>query len=178
MGNFFAKIFDNWGVQDKKILMLGLDAAGKTTVLYKLQLGDALQTIPTIGFNVETVKYKNINFTTWDVGGQDAIRKLWRHYYESCDGVIFVVDSNDKVRFKEAQIELNKMLQEDTMKNVKLLVFANKQDLPNAVSPSELAQGLKLDQQQQEWFIQGCCAPSGEGLFDGLDWLSGVLRDR
>lgn len=80
MGGLFTKLFDGFGTRDMRILMVGLDAAGKTTVLYKLKLGEIVTTIPTIGFNVETVKYKNINFTVWDVGGQDKIRPLWRHY--------------------------------------------------------------------------------------------------
>ena len=70
--------------RDVRILMVGLDAAGKTTILYKLKLGENINTIPTIGFNVEQVVYKNISFTMWDVGGQDKIRALWRHYYSGC----------------------------------------------------------------------------------------------
>lgn len=66
--------------------MLGLDAAGKTTILYKLKLGESTITIPTIGFNVETVQYKNINFTVWDVGGQHLVRPLWKHYYPGTNG--------------------------------------------------------------------------------------------
>ncbi len=84
-----------------RILMVGLDgmlplsraagalltqcapAAGKTTILYKLKLGEVVTTIPTIGFNVETVQYKKIEFTVWDVGGQDKIRPLWRHYFQN-----------------------------------------------------------------------------------------------
>jgi len=76
--------------------MLGLDAAGKTTILYRLQLGEDVHSIPTIGFNVETVNYKNISFTIWDVGGQDRLRKLWRHYYKDNDALIFVIDSADR----------------------------------------------------------------------------------
>ena len=66
--------------------MVGLDAAGKTTILYKLKLGETTTTIPTIGFNVETVTYRNINFTVWDVGGQQVIRPLWHHYYPGTKG--------------------------------------------------------------------------------------------
>lgn len=91
---------------------VGLDAAGKTTILYKLKLGEVVTTIPTIGFNVETVEYKNVNFTVWDVGGQDKIRPLWRHYYQNTQGLIFVVDSNDRDRIGEAREELTKMLAE------------------------------------------------------------------
>lgn len=83
-----------------------------------------------IGFNVETVEYKNIQFTVWDVGGQDKIRPLWRHYFQNTQGIIFVVDSNDRERVTEAREELQRMLNEDELRDAMLLVFANKQDLP------------------------------------------------
>lgn len=98
-------------VYDKNIyISVGLDAAGKTTILYKLKLGEIVTTIPTIGFNVETVEYKNICFTVWDVGGQDKIRPLWRHYFQNTQGFIFVVDSNDRERIAEAHKELQNMV--------------------------------------------------------------------
>merc|ERR1719408_1146101 len=124
--------------KDMRMLMVGLDAAGKTTILYKLKLGEVVTTIPTIGFNVETVQYKNINFNVWDVGGQDKIRKLWRHYYTNTQGLIFVVDSNDRDRIEDAREELAKMLEEDEMRDAAVLVFANKQDLPNAMAAAEV----------------------------------------
>merc|ERR1712182_195220 len=121
-------------LKEQRILMVGLDAAGKTTVLYKLKLGEVITTIPTIGFNVECVEYKNINFTVWDVGGQDKIRKLWRHYYQNTEGLIFVVDSSDRDRIDDAREELSKMLADPEMAEAVVLVFANKQDLPHAMS--------------------------------------------
>ncbi|VDM54783.1 unnamed protein product [Angiostrongylus costaricensis] len=127
-----------------RILMVGLDAAGKTTILYKLKLGEIVTTIPTIGFNVETVEYKNISFTVWDVGGQDKIRPLWRHYFQNTQGLIFVVDSNDRERIEESREELHKMVNEDELRDATLLVFANKQDLPNAMSAAELTDKLGL----------------------------------
>ena len=160
-----------------RILMIGLDAAGKTTVLYKLKLGEIVTTIPTIGFNVETVKYKNINFTVWDVGGQDKIRALWRHYYNNTEGVIFVVDSNDRERINEAALELQKVLREDELRNATLLVLANKQDLPNAMSVAEVTDKLGLHSlRSRQWYIQAACATSGDGLYEGLDWLSQALK--
>ena len=111
MGNWLGRFLKM--KKDMRILMVGLDAAGKTTILYKLKLGEVVTTIPTIGFNVETVEYKNISFTVWDVGGQDKIRNLWRHYYQNTQGLIFVVDSNDKARIDDARNELHKMLQEE-----------------------------------------------------------------
>ena len=127
MGNF-ASIFKRLlSKKEVRILMLGLDGAGKTTILYKLKLGDNVTTIPTIGFNVETLEYKNINFTVWDVGGQDKIRRLWRHYYMNTHALIFVVDCNDRDRVDEARQELTQMLHDEEMKDAVLLVFANKQ---------------------------------------------------
>ncbi|XP_067361765.1 uncharacterized protein [Channa argus] len=125
-----------------------------------------------MGFNVETVEYKNISFTVWDVGGQTIIRPLWRHYFINTQGLIFVVDSNDPERIKEAADELHKMLEEDQLRNVALLVFANKQDLPRAMSVSDITEALGLSRISQPWFVQASCAVSGTGLAEGLDWLS------
>ncbi|KAG8430958.1 hypothetical protein GDO86_019654 [Hymenochirus boettgeri] len=162
-----------------RILMVGLDAAGKTTILYKLKLGEIVTTIPTIGFNVETVEYKNICFTVWDVGGQDKIRPLWRHYFQNTQGLIFVVDSNDRERIQEAAEELQKMLQEDELRDAVLLVFANKQDLPNAMAISEMTDKLNLQTlRNRTWYVQATCATQGTGLYEGLDWLSNELSKR
>jgi len=180
MGAAFGKLFGRlFGKKEMRILMVGLDAAGKTTILYKLKLGEIVTTIPTIGFNVETVEYKNINFTVWDVGGQDKIRPLWRHYFQNTQGLIFVVDSNDRERVGEAHDELHKMLNEDELREAVLLVFANKQDLPNAMSVAEVTDKLGLHSlRYRKWYIQATCATSGDGLYEGLDWLSSQLSSK
>jgi len=187
MGGLFAKVWAQLvGKKEMRILMVGLDAAGKTTILYKLKLGEVVTTIPTIGFNVETVEYKNISFTVWDVGGQDKIRPLWRHYYQNTQGIIFVVDSNDRDRIDDskdyehsAKEELNRMLAEDELREAVLLVFANKQDLPNAMKVQEVTERLGLNKlRDRQWYIQGCSAPTGDGLYEGLDWLSNTLSKR
>ncbi|XP_053634296.1 ADP-ribosylation factor 6 isoform X1 [Cherax quadricarinatus] len=128
MGKLLSKIFGN---KEIRILMLGLDAAGKTTILYKLKLGHSVTTIPTVGFNVETVAYKNVKFNVWDVGGQDKIRPLWRHYYTGTQGLIFVVDCADRDRVDEARQELHRIINDREMRDAIILVFANKQDLPD-----------------------------------------------
>ncbi|XP_062913417.1 ADP-ribosylation factor 1 [Mobula hypostoma] len=172
--NFFKAMF---GRKEMRILMVGLDAAGKTTILYKLKLGEIVTTIPTIGFNVETVEYKSISFTVWDVGGQDKIRPLWRHYFQNTQGLIFVVDSNDRERVNEAKEELMRMLAEDELRDAVLLLFANKQDLPNAMNAAEITDKLGLHSlRQRTWFIQATCATSGDGLYEGLEWLSSQLK--
>lgn len=165
--------------KEMRILMVGLDAAGKTTILYKLKLGEVVTTIPTIGFNVETVEYKNVGFTVWDVGGQDKIRPLWRYYYQNTQGIIFVVDCNDRERITEARDELHRMLNEDELRDATLLVFANKQDLPNAMPVAEITDKLGLHSlRQRRWYIQAACATSGEGLYEGLDWLSSNISTK
>ena len=97
--------------QPVRILLLGLDAAGKTTILHRLKLGEVVVTIPTIGFNVETIEYRNISFTVWDVGGQKILRPLWHHYFSNAKGLIYVVDSLDRERVQEAANELQDMLE-------------------------------------------------------------------
>ncbi|XP_027524299.1 ADP-ribosylation factor 3 isoform X1 [Corapipo altera] len=215
MGNIFGNLLKSLiGKKEMRILMVGLDAAGKTTILYKLKLGEIVTTIPTIGFNVETVEYKNISFTVWDVGGQDKIRPLWRHYFQntqgtcpggdmgwgtrgeggrgdpastrdptsarSCPpGLIFVVDSNDRERVNEAREELMRMLAEDELRDAVLLVFANKQDLPNAMNAAEITDKLGLHSlRHRNWYIQATCATSGDGLYEGLDWLANQLKNK
>ena len=177
MGLAFSRVWERmFGKKEMRILMVGLDAAGKTTILYKLKLGEVVTTIPTIGFNVETVEYKNISFTVWDVGGQDKIRPLWRHYYQNTQGLIFVVDSNDRDRIDAARDELHRMLNEDELRESILLVFANKQDLPNAMTAAEMTDKLGLHSlRQRNWYIQSTCATTGDGLYEGLDWLSATL---
>ncbi|XP_076361016.1 ADP-ribosylation factor 1-like isoform X2 [Tachypleus tridentatus] len=175
MGNIFANLFKGlFGKKEMRILMVGLDAAGKTTILYKLKLGEIVTTIPTIGFNVETVEYKNISFTVWDVGGQDKIRPLWRHYFQNTQ-----VDSNDRERIGEAREELMRMLGEDELRDAVLLIFANKQDLPNAMNAAEITDKLGLHSlRNRNWYIQAACATSGDGLYEGLDWLSNQLKNQ
>ncbi|XP_021345813.1 ADP-ribosylation factor 6 isoform X2 [Mizuhopecten yessoensis] len=169
MGGFLSKIFGN---KEMRILMLGLDAAGKTTVLYKLKLDTNVTTIPTVGFNVETVTYKKVKFCVWDVGGQDKIRPLWRHYYAGSQGLIFVVDCADRDRVDEARQELHKIINDREMKEAIILVFANKQDLPDAMKPHEVQEKLGLTRMRdRNWYVQPACATTGEGLFEGFTWL-------
>mmetsp|Transcript_21574 Transcript_21574/g.52817 ORF Transcript_21574/g.52817 Transcript_21574/m.52817 type:complete len:187 (-) Transcript_21574:237-797(-) len=173
VSGFWNKIFGN---KQARIIMVGLDAAGKTTVLYKLKLNETITTIPTIGFNVEKLEHKNVDLTVWDIGGQDKIRPLWRHYYNNTDGVIFVVDSADKERLEIAREELEKTLAEDELRDACVLVYANKQDLPGALSTKEIASGLGLDKMRRKWYVQGSCATHGQGLFEGMDWLAGSIK--
>ncbi|RHY29168.1 hypothetical protein DYB32_005378 [Aphanomyces invadans] len=167
---------DDLGTKQRRVLLLGLDAAGKTTILYQLKLHEAVHTIPTVGLNVEKFQYKNIRFTAWDMGGQDKLRPLWRHYHQDTDAVIFVVDSTDKRRLREATEELHRMLSEHDLRHTKLLLYMNKVDLPNAMTAVEVVEKMKLANLcQVHWFIQACSAVHNVGLDEGLDWLRHVL---
>ncbi|XP_037685083.1 ADP-ribosylation factor 1-like [Choloepus didactylus] len=175
MGNIFANLFKGlFGKKEMRILMVGLDTARKTTILF--QLRGIVTTIPTIGFNVETVEYKNISFTVWDLGGQDKIQPLWHHYFQNTQGLIFVVDSNDQERVNKACEELMRMLAEDELRDAVLLVSPNKQYLPNTMNTAEITDKLGLHSlHHRNWYIQVTCATSGDGLYKGLKWLSNQL---
>ncbi|KAI3428664.1 hypothetical protein D9Q98_007487 [Chlorella vulgaris] len=178
MGNTFRKLFDGlFGSREMRVVMLGLDAAGKTTILYKLHIGEVLSTVPTIGFNVEKVQYKNVVFTVWDVGGQEKLRPLWRHYFNNTDALIYVVDCCDRERVGRASSEFKQIVEDPLMRHSAILVFANKQDLKNALSPAETCEAMGLPQMKgRKWHVQGAIATKGEGLYEGLDWLSNTLK--
>jgi ADP-ribosylation factor protein 1 len=176
MGFSWSSLFNLWREEEVRFVMIGLDAAGKTTVLNRLKFGEVSVTVPTIGFSVESITYKNIKMNLFDVGGQQVLRKLWNHYYEGCRGVIFVVDSADRARLAEAASELHGVLLAEELRDATLLVLANKQDLPNPASVSDVQEALKLrDVRGRKFFVQGCSATTGTGLFQGLDWLAANL---
>lgn len=132
-----------------------------------------------IGFNVETVSYKNIKFQVWDLGGQTSIRPYWRCYFPNTQAVIYVVDSSDRERIGISREEFRALLEEEELKDALLLVYANKQDLPGALSDTQIAEGLGLhDIRNRDWAIFKASAIKGEGLFEGLDWLSNALKNR
>jgi len=177
MGNIVSWFASMMQKRAATILMVGLDAAGKTTILMKLKLNTVQETVPTIGFNVETVEYKSVKFHVWDVGGQEKLRQLWKHYYEGANAIIYVIDSNDRDRMGTAKSELSKLLTDPMLSAATLLVLCNKQDLPHRMTPSQIVDALDLRSMAatRKWYVQGCCAHSGDGLFEGLDWLCSHL---
>ncbi|QSS62771.1 ADP-ribosylation factor, partial [Histoplasma capsulatum] len=143
-------------------------------------IGEVVTTIPTIGFNVESVTYKNLNFNVWDesdsrkqdLGGQTSIRPYWRCYYANTAAVIFVIDSTDIERLGTASDELATMLNEEELRDAALLVFANKQDQPGAKGAGEISEALKLGElRDRNWSIVACSAIDGKGIEEGMDWL-------
>ncbi|XP_023680607.2 ADP ribosylation factor like GTPase 3, like 1 [Paramormyrops kingsleyae] len=158
--------------RELRIVLLGLDNAGKTTLLKKLASEDVRTITPTQGFNVKSVAASGMKLNVWDIGGQRKIRPFWKKYLESTDLLIYVIDSADKKRFEETGLELSELVAEEDLKGVPVLVFANKQDLATASPASEIAEGLNLHTyRDRQWQIQACCALSGEGVQDGMSWI-------
>ncbi|KAL6781677.1 hypothetical protein ACKKBF_B09030 [Auxenochlorella protothecoides x Auxenochlorella symbiontica] len=166
-----------FGSGDYKIVMVGLDNAGKTTTLYHLHMGETVKTQPTIGSNVEQVKVDALNFEVWDLGGQVSLRLSWAAYYASTDAVIVVIDSTDRARMGIARQELANILASPQLAGACILVFANKQDLPEAMSVQELSETLDLVSiKDHNWHVQASCAVSGEGLKEGLQWIARHIK--
>ena len=178
MGNFLSHLLDRlFASTPARVILIGLDNAGKTTILYKLKLNEVVTTIPTIGFNVDEVTVKNLTMTVWDVGGQTKIRPLWQYYFENNDAVIYAIDSADRQRLEEAREELFSVLSDDRLRDCALLVLANKQDLPGAATVTQVTEALQLRKlRQRNWFVQGTCAVNGDGLTEGFTWLADIIK--
>ncbi|BFZ20861.1 hypothetical protein BsWGS_23900 [Bradybaena similaris] len=156
-----------------RILLLGLDNAGKTTLLKVLASEDISHITPTQGFNIKSVQSKGFKLNVWDIGGQRRIRPYWKNYFENTDLLIYVIDSSDRKRFEETGDEMTELLEEEKLAGVPVLIFANKQDLLTAAKASEIAEGLNLNSiRDREWQIQACSALTGEGVKEGVEWMT------
>jgi len=165
--------------KELRILLLGLDNAGKTTLLKSLASEDISHITPTQGFNIKSVQSSNFKLNVWDIGGQRKIRPYWKNYFENTDILIYVIDSADRRRFEETGMELAELLEEEKLTGVPVLVYANKQDLFNAEPASEIANGLNLHSiRDRQWQIQPCSAVSGEGVKDGIDWVMKNIKNK
>ena len=164
--------------KEARILVLGLDNAGKTTILKALSDEDTENIAPTQGFNIKALSKEGFKLNVWDIGGQKAIRAYWPNYYEGTDGLVYVVDSSDTARLQECLEELQTLLQEDDLKSVPLLVFANKQDLDLALEAQEVMEETKLAEiTDRTWNIQACSAVTKEGLEEGMEWLIKIISE-
>ncbi|QCD91027.1 ADP-ribosylation factor-like 2 [Vigna unguiculata] len=159
--------------KEMRILMVGLDNSGKTTIVLKINGEDTSVISPTLGFNIKTIAYQKYTLNIWDVGGQKTIRSYWRNYFEQTDGLVWVVDSSDLRRLDDCKLELDNLLKEERLSGASLLILANKQDIKGALTPEEIAKVLNLEamDNSRHWQIVGCSAYTGEGLLEGFDWL-------
>jgi len=158
--------------KEMRILLLGLDNAGKTSCLKKLSDEEISHIMPTQGFNIKSLSQEGFKLNVWDIGGQKAIRPYWANYYTNTDALVYVIDSADNKRLVETGTELNLLLEEEKLAGVPILVFANKQDLLTAVPSKDLAETLNLHNiRDRKWQIQACSAKTGAGLQEGIQWV-------
>ncbi|EFP83187.2 hypothetical protein PGT21_007258 [Puccinia graminis f. sp. tritici] len=167
--------------REMRILMLGLDNAGKTTIVRRLKGGlDLSKVMPTLGFNIDTLIHRSYSLNIWDVGGQKTLRPYWRNYFEATDAIIWVIDSTDRARLSDTSIELNQLLLEERLAGASLLVFANKHDLVGALSAEEIEEALALNSKPtgHRWRVMACSAISGMNVMEGLDWVVDEVASR
>ncbi|RWR98806.1 ADP-ribosylation factor-like protein 2 [Dinothrombium tinctorium] len=165
--------------KEVRILVLGLDNAGKTTLVKKFNGEDTHTISPTLGFNIYDLEHRGFKLNVWDVGGQKSLRSYWRNYFESTDGLIWVVDSADKARLDDCRKELHLLFKEERLAGASLLVFANKQDLDGALSCELIAEFLNLAAiKSSHWKIVPCSAHTGDNLLVGIDWLLNDISER
>eukprot|EP00483_Globobulimina_turgida_P000321 UN00321 len=179
MGGFLTKIRGKFFNSRKefRILLLGLDSAGKTTILHQFLSGKKKATVPTIGFTVESLIKDNVHFSVWDVGGQDKLRPLWRQYYAGTQGLIFVVDAADTKRLELVKDEIHYLMHEIELKYSIMAVVANKQDLADALQNDKLSQKLELTKLKCKYKVFECVATQNIGIAEILNWLSENMQE-
>ena len=175
------KILRKMKLKEKQIrlLILGLDNSGKTTVVKSIMGQDVNKISPTLGFTINTIKHEDKTINMWDIGGQTTIRSYWRNYFEQTDGVVWVVDSSDKLRLKDCKEELHNLLKQDKLAGSTLLVMCNKQDIEGALKTSEIMEILELEKiTTRHWMIMGCSAIKSDGVKKGLEWILDDINSR
>ncbi|CAI0403418.1 unnamed protein product [Linum tenue] len=161
------------------VLILGIDKAGKTTLLEKLKTvysnSEGLphdRIVPTVGLNIGRLEVSNSKLVFWDLGGQIGLRSIWEKYYEEAHAVVYVIDAACPSRFEDAKSALEKVLRHDDLRGAPLLVLANKQDLPDAVTAEELGRYLDLKKlDERVYMFEAVSAYDGLGIKGSLEWL-------
>lgn len=165
--------------KELRILLLGLDNAGKTTIIKQLASEDITHVTPTAGFNIKSIAGDGLKLNVWDIGGQAQIRPYWKNYFDNTDVLIYVIDSSDHKRIQESSNELMDILGEEKLKYVPVLIFLNKQDVLNSVKIPEVVEYLGQKRlEHREWHIQPCSGIEGEGIKEGMGWLCKILKDK
>lgn len=181
MGGLVSSVLSLFqGKPDVRILILGLDASGKTTILFHLSLGNFVQEVqPTVAFNLEKVEVGNLKLQIWDLGGQHQLRAFWRLYYQDSHGIVFVIDSADRARIDLCRDELKLLLQEDELRGVPLLILANKQDIAGSMNVDELTTKLELSSiKDRVWTIMPTSALQGTNIKESFMWLSQTIESK
>eukprot|EP00931_Biecheleriopsis_adriatica_P102971 TRINITY_DN77867_c0_g1_i1.p1 TRINITY_DN77867_c0_g1~~TRINITY_DN77867_c0_g1_i1.p1 ORF type:complete len:184 (+),score=43.26 TRINITY_DN77867_c0_g1_i1:132-683(+) len=174
----FKRLFGGFATKKKvRIVVVGLDNSGKTTVLNALKPKKAsLETVPTVGFSTEEFQKHGINICAFDMSGQSRYRNLWEHYYCEVEGIIVVIDATDKIRFAVVKDELETMLEDERIKGIPMLFLNNKMDQPMASHPAETIKALDLEKiEDRPWQVFSCDALKGEGVEEATKWLTDAI---
>jgi len=165
--------------KEMRFLFLGLDNAGKTTILKHLSGEDTSAVSPTLGFDIKTLVHGKYTLNIWDVGGQRTLRPYWRNYFEQTDALVWVVDSSDRLRMQDCREELHSLLQEDRLAGASLIILANKQDLAGAMNDVEIREALDLRIiKTHNWMIMPCSAVTGQNVAEALEWVVNDVAGR
>ena len=165
--------------KEMRVLFLGLDNAGKSSVIKSFKGESINELSPTLGFEIRTIEIQGYRVNCWDVGGQSTIRAYWRNYFETTDGVVWVVDSADRNRMMDCKKELDSILQQERLAGASLLIFANKQDIQGALTANEIATILDLNTiTKRHWSIVPCSAQNRTGIVDGFEWIINDIGSR
>ncbi|KAJ5211023.1 hypothetical protein N7491_010839 [Penicillium cf. griseofulvum] len=165
--------------KEMRILMLGLDNAGKTTIVKRIMKEDVTTVSPTLGFIIKTIDFMGYKLNIWDVGGQKTLRSYWKNYFEKTDTLVWVVDATDRLRVDDCRQELSGLLLEERLTGASLLVFLNKTDVEHCMSEQEVRERLGLDSiKTHKWTILPCSAMTGMNLNEGLEWVVQDAKDR
>ena len=157
---------------EPNILILGLDNAGKTTLLNYLTHENNKNTTTTKGVNAKSIQCGGIKINVYDLGGQKAIRDYWKFYYDKVDALIYVVDASDDARIAECNGAFQELLKDEKLVKVPVLAYGNKTDLPNCLEPDEIIQKLEMDNiTGRDWSLYACSALTGKGVEDGIKWV-------
>ena len=167
--------------REMRILVLGLDNAGKTTCIKRFNNQDITTISPTLGFQICPLQFRGFTLNLWDIGGQQSLRSYWRNYFEATDGIAWVVDCNDAQRLADCRRELHALLQEERLAGASLLLLLNKCDIPTALPPAEVAEAIgvaELRSGKRHVQLVKCSAVTGEGLLDGMEWIAKDISSR
>ncbi|OMJ71564.1 hypothetical protein SteCoe_30182 [Stentor coeruleus] len=157
--------------------MIGLDASGKTTLLYTLRLSEVNTSFLTIGLTYETAQNHKLSIISWDIGLSDR-SSLYNQFYENAEGIIFLVDSNDRSRINYAREELQRFIYNEKLRLLPLLIYANKQDIINSMSAGEIADRLGIQSNEKSCRVQSSCVITGYGIIEGLEWINKAIKNK
>ncbi|WBW72027.1 GTP-binding protein involved in beta-tubulin folding Alp41 [Schizosaccharomyces osmophilus] len=167
-----------WKEKEARVLLLGLDNAGKTTILKRLLNENTITVSPTFGFQIRTINVEGLHLTIWDIGGQKTLRSFWKNYFESTEAIVWVVDSLDESRLLECKHQLHELLLEEKLLNISLLILANKSDAAGSLDAKTIEQLLHLDElKSRHYCILSVSAITGDGIQEAINWLASDLRE-